>query len=310
MEPHISPYRIVSLDGGGIRGIYQAVLIQRISEQRPAFLPSVRFFAGTSIGAINALSLARGSSPRELVEFFKRHGAKVFSDSTEDNIHDIGRVIGADYDLDYLHSVLAAVFGNDRLGSLNKRVLVPTVDLDNEGTPRRWKMKFFHNFPGGDDDGQEQLIDVALRSSAAPTYFPTYHGYIDGGVACNSPSMAAVCAAINPMVGRQLIASLRVLSISTGSHNSFISGNTHDWGYAQWARLLVPLMIDANTGMADYQCRQILGEHYHRLAPPLARQIATDDVGAIDELIGLAQAVDLSDALVWLDQFFSLKNWR
>ena len=74
-------------------------------------------------------------------------------------------------------------------------VLIPSFQLDNQAPhagQRQWKPKFFHNYPGPDSDGAELVVDVAMRTSAAPIYFPTYQSYIDGGVVANDPSMAAL----------------------------------------------------------------------------------------------------------------------
>jgi patatin-like phospholipase/acyl hydrolase len=297
------PYRILALDGGGIRGAYQAVILARLAEAVPAFLPSVRLFAGTSIGAISAMALASGVPAAELVTFFEKHGAKVFDDSWCDNLQDMGKVIGADYDQGYLKRVLERIFGEGRLSGLKRRVLIPSFDLDNEGSPRTWKMKFFHNYPGADSDGAERTVDVALRSSAAPTYFPSYQGYVDGGVGCNNPVMAAVALAINPAVGRQDLLSLRVFSLSTGRSPQWISGKTLDWGFAQWAQPMTSLMIDANVGIADYQCQQILGgDAYFRFDEMLPRRVGTDESAALADLMRWAQSVDLTAAVSWLEE--------
>jgi patatin-like phospholipase/acyl hydrolase len=299
----MKPYRILSLDGGGVRGAYQAVLLARLAEAVPAFLPSVRLFAGTSIGSVNALSLASGRAAAELVSFFEQHGAKVFDDSWCDNLQDMGKVIGADYDQGYLKRLLERTFGEQQLSDLRRRVLVPSFDLDNEGSPRTWKMKFFHNYPGADSDGTERMVDVALRSSAAPTYFPSYQGYVDGGVGCNNPAMAAVALAINPDIGRQDLRSLRVFSLSSGSSPQWISGKTLDWGFAQWAQPMASLMIDANVGIADYQCRQILGRNaYFRFDEVLPRHVGTDETAALGELMQWAQSADLTAAVSWLEE--------
>jgi hypothetical protein len=59
-----------------------------------------------------------------------------------------------------------------------------------------------------------------------------------------------------------------MLSIGTGTVLSYVKGKSHDWGLAQWAQPLINLLLDASMGIADYQCRQILGtERYHRVAP-------------------------------------------
>ena len=87
---------------------------------------------------------------------------------------------------------LKNVLGSTLLGDLGKNVLVPAFDLDNESkdkTRRCWKPKFFHNFKGRDSDRDVSAYKVALYTSAAPTYFPSVDGYIDGGVVCLHPAI-------------------------------------------------------------------------------------------------------------------------
>ncbi len=202
----MSSYRILSVDGGGIRGLYAAVLLDRLVQQVPAFLDGVDLLAGTSTGGIIVLALARGLRPADLVQFYKDKAGIIFDDSWTEALRDMARLVGAEYDNKNLQEILTGVFGTTTLQQLNKRVLVPAFELDNQALPgqvRTWKPKFFHNFPGPDSDGQEVTVDVALRTSAAPTYFPVYQSYIDGGVVANNPSMAALAQAIDANTGKQ-----------------------------------------------------------------------------------------------------------
>jgi len=187
-------YRILSVDGGGIRGLYAAVLLDRLTLEVPTLVDRVDLVAGTSTGGIIALGLAHGLAPADLVALYRDRAKEIFDDSWLDDLKDLGGLTGADYDNENLKKLLGEIFGKrTTLKQLKKRVLVPTFDLDNESPApgkRMWKPKFFHNYPGPDSDGEELVVDVALRTSAAPTYFPTYQGYIDGAVVANNPAMA------------------------------------------------------------------------------------------------------------------------
>jgi uncharacterized protein len=312
-EAAVPPYRILSLDGGGIRGVFTARLLARLDEAVPHFLPQVDLLAGTSTGGILALGLAAGLSPEALVSLYRDHGAAIFDDSWLDNLKDLGGVAGAQYDNRQLKRILTRVFEQEcqvvRLADLGTRVLIPSFDLDDRDDrrrppdkPRTWKPKFFHNYPGADSDGQERIVDVALRTSAAPTYFPTYEGYIDGGVVANNPAMATLAQALHPTTGRQQLADLRLLSLGTGANPTYITGRALDWGYAQWAQPLIELMIDGAMGVADYQCRQILGGHYHRLSRFLEAAIPLDAYDKVDALLRQADQTDIADTVAWLRQ--------
>ena len=198
-------YRILSIDGGGVRGLLVTVLLQRLAEEsnKPNFLSKVDLFAGTSTGAIVALGLANGLSPQQGRQLYKNKLPFIFSDSVWDDVKDLGFAIGAKYSNEPLRDVLAQELGATRtLNDLPKKVLISSFDLDNEGKSatgmRCWKPKFFHNFPGDDSDGDEYIVDVALRSTAAPTMFPIFQGFVDGGVSANNPSMCALAQALDP----------------------------------------------------------------------------------------------------------------
>ena len=299
-------FRILSLDGGGIRGLFTATLLGRLLARRRKLIDSADLIAGTSTGGILALGLAAGLEPSQLARLYREQGGRIFDDSAWDDIRDLGQAIGADYDQRALRGELVKQFGQATLGDLGKRVLVPAFDLDapaKRGRPRMWKPKFFHNFPGSDSDRREKVVDVALRTSAAPTYFPTYQGYVDGGVVANNPSMAAVAQALDPRAAGRDLQDLVVLSIGTGTESTFIRGDRLDWGWAQWARPLVTLMISGVEGVADFQCRQLLGRRYFRLDHTFDRASALDDVRpeTLERLVREAERVPLQRVLSWLE---------
>jgi len=300
-------YRILSIDGGGIRGLFAAVLLDRLSQRVPFFLDSVDLAAGTSTGGIIALGLALGLKPSDLVSLYKENATKIFDNSWKDEIRDVVRIIGAEYDNGPLKEVLQGVFKTATLGELQKRVIVPAFDLDNQAQPpalRTWKPKFFHNFPGPDSDGDELLVEVALRTSAAPTYFPVYEGYIDGGVVANNPSMAALAQAIDATTGGQTLGDVRLLSLGTGATPAYIQGQDHHWGVAQWAKPLISILMDGMLGVADYQCARLLHDRYWRLEPVLPQPIALDAADKTNELVEYAEQVPLDDTVAWLKANF------
>ncbi len=301
-------YRILALDGGGIRGVYTAVLLQQLSKQVPGFLGRANLLAGTSTGGILALALAIGMKADELVALYQDNGKLIFSKSLLREIGDLGALIGSKYDNANLEQVLRDKFGDRTLDDLLPRhVLVSSFDLDcpaTPRTPRTWNPKFFHNFEGDDSDGAEKVVDVALRTSAAPTYFPVCQGFVDGGVVANNPAMAALAQALDTGTGKQNLEDIRLFSIGTGVSPTFISGDTHNWGIAQWAHSLVNMMIEGMMGVADYECSRVLREKYFRLAPILPAPVALDAVDKIPDLIADANKVDLAASVSWLKTNF------
>ncbi len=308
-------YRILSLDGGGVRGWLAARLMDRLDEARPRWWRHADLLAGTSSGALLALGLASGRTPRELMTLYERYALDIFRDHWFDNLRDLGRTVGAQYDDRGLRRILREVFGDLKLRDLPVRVLIPAFDLDNEvpdPTQRGWAPKFFHNFPGPDSDGDRFVRDVALYSSAAPTYFPSADGYIDGGVVANNPSMAALAQTQDSRSddARPPLASIVLLSIGTGRPRLRIEGRRHDWGLAQWSRAILDIMMEGGMGVPDYQCRQLLGTRYHRLDPvlPAEEVIRMDDVRRMSRLRPIAEGVPLEATLAWLDRWWERKR--
>jgi uncharacterized protein len=303
----MAPYRILSLDGGGIRGVLTASLLERLEEKQPGFLTMVDLFAGTSTGGILALGLAAGMTAAEVRSLYINLGKIVFADTLFDNIKDLGNLRGAQYSTGPLKKELEKVFGEKTLADLPKRVVISAFELDNQKTEpgaRHWKPKFFHNYPGEGSDGHEKIVDVALRTSAAPTYFPMYQRYIDGGVIANNPALCALAQALAPDSGNQRISNVRMLAVGTGYSPNFIADQNADWGLIQWAPNLISIMMEGAVGLAHYQSMQLLGSRYHRINPRLPIPISLDSTKQIDLMVGLAGQFDLEEAGAWMKKNF------
>ncbi len=304
----MSPYRIVSLDGGGIRGLISAILLERLEQAHPGFLAQVDLFAGSSTGGLLALGLAAGKTAAQVRQLYENYGDKVFSDSVLDDVRDLGKLIGAEYSVEPLKEVLDTQFGDLALADLKKKVVISAFKLDNPpayaGQYRSWKAKFFHNFPGPESDGAQRVVDVALYTSVAPVYFPTYHGYIDGGVVAGNPSVCALAQALHPPTGGQKLEDVVLLSIGTGHNPKYLEIQEADWGLAQWAPHLVPLVLEGDADLADYQCRQFLGNRYLRLNPRLPEEIGMDEVAKSPLMAQIASQYDLDAAVEWLRRNF------
>ncbi|MFN2136989.1 MAG: patatin-like phospholipase family protein [Candidatus Promineifilaceae bacterium] len=300
-------FRILSIDAGGVRSVYTAVLLNRIAQQVPEVFEETAFFAGSSTGSILAAGLAYGIPPAELVEIFRAYGQVVLKKSLVQNL---GQVVNAKYEILALRKLLTPYFGAAVLGDLSKRrsknLLIPAFDLDGKtDNVRTWKPKIFHNFIGpGADDG-EMLVDVMTRSSAMPIDFPSFQGYVDGSLVAVNPSMLALAQALDAATGGQDLANIRLLSIGSGFFPRYIGGTEHDWGIGRWSFVLPPLMGDSQMGVSNYQCQRFLGPNrYFRLAPLLPKSVATDDAEKIPDLISYAEQVDITDTVDWLQRRF------
>ncbi|EFA78276.1 acyl-CoA dehydrogenase [Heterostelium album PN500] len=338
-------YCILSLDGGGVRSIIESVILSRIIKVFPTFLDHVDLITGASAGGILALVLAAGKSNDETQAFFKKIAPEIFYKSWIHEITSLDAAIAPAYTNLKLKQVLTDELGDVRLKDLPKKVLIPSFQLDNHSTNvpgdeeqpptpiieghlhnsfieedfeiippqikdpthRRWAPRFFHNLHHSKTNNHT-AVDVALRTSAAPTYFPIYQGFVDGGVYANNPSLCAITSAISSGVPLKNIV---VLSLSTGRDGKFVSPEQYgkgEWGLAQWAPTLVDMLLDSGVEISDYQCAQLLGSQYHRVDPLLPKVIDLDQPKYIPMLEEVANNVDLASTIEWIGKFWFNKK--
>jgi patatin-like phospholipase/acyl hydrolase len=241
-------YCILSCDGGGIRGLLPALLIQQLSTDIPSFLGSVGLFAGTSAGGLVSLALASGVSIAKVVSLFQNDGGEIFTPfNASASAVDVAKLraslearaasaaseswyqwviehfeellddlLYVKYNNTGLQALLKSLLPNTPLKQLTNRVLVTTFQLDNSAKGN-WAPITISNFPN-DPGAATYPIDAALSTSAAPTYFPPYQhptfGYCaDGGVYANNPGCMAIAAAIESGVA---LSDIVMLSVGTG----------------------------------------------------------------------------------------------
>lgn len=305
----MTTYRVLSIDGGGIRGLVTTVMLQRLAAEPglETFLDRADLLAGTSTGGLLALGIAKGLDLEKIRRLYVDRGPKIFDDSWLDDLMDIGKLRGADYDIKPLRREIKKILGESTtLAKLKKRVLITAFDLDNQDpnpAKRSWKPKLFHNFPGPGNDRRELAYKVGLYTSAAPTYFPTVDGFVDGGVYAGNPAMCALAQTQDHRYKpTPRLDEVVLLSLGTGTSLIHIKRKNLDWGYAQWIKPLVSLMLDGSAGIADYQCYQMLHERYHRLAPvfPPGTSVPMDGVKKIPEMITFAETVSIRKTASWI----------
>ena len=302
-------YRILSLDGGGIRGLYSLIVLKRLENSRPGWLEKVNLVAGTSVGGIIALGIASGVCLDDFITLFTEKVSTVFPAKKLAGKLKQSPLAGPRYPNGGLSAALKASFGDKRLGDLKTGVMVSSFSMDNkgkDGRPRSWGPKFFHNLDEKTGDMNLPCWKTALYTSAAPTFFPSVDGYIDGGVAVNNPSMCAFSLAKkhNPgLIGNEDIC---LLSIGTGINSRFVSKETEGWGLVEWAPYILPLLMDAPSGIAEYQCSSILRQNYMRLNSVIDADnpVGLDEISGVSSLIRAAQELDIEPAIGWLDRLW------
>jgi len=299
-------YRILTFDGGGIRGMFSLTLIDRIERERPGWIDRADLIAGTSIGGIIALGFASGMDIRLMQELFVNIGKRIFTRQSYARRLLSSSLSNPRYSAQPLEEELRKHFDDKKLGDLKKGVMLTSFTLDNKGEGgkrRSWGPKIFHNLDPVTGDLDVECVDAALYTSAAPTYFPSKDGYVDGGIAANNPSMCAYALARNIMRREDKDDGIALLSVGTGEASSFIDEKTEGWGILEWMKVILPLITDGPAKLADYQIKAILGPSYMRLNAPFGGDgpIGLDDIHSLRNLVDAAEGYDISPALEWLD---------
>ena len=302
-------FNILSLDGGGVNGAVEAVLVDRITKEFPKFIQDLDLIVGVSTGVTQALALAADKRAPVVRELYEKSAKFIFADAFLDDFRDLWKSASANYSNKNLHKLLEFQFGDMKLRDLDKKVAIVTFDLDNamkDGLEiRNWKPKIFHNCPGTDSDGDALVVDVALRTCAAPTFFPTYQGYCDGGVIANNPCMVALALALDSRSGKSKLENIKLLSLGAGKSGRYVKGNNHNWGAAQWAPKILYMMREGPIEMANFQAQMVLQDCFHRVDPVLRGPISLDSWKKIPELIDLAEEYNLEPTFEWIET-----NWK
>lgn len=299
----MATYRIMSFDGGGVRGALSITLLKRLQQQVPELVEKTDLFAGTSTGSFIALGLAHGLPVADIAGLYSEEKAEfIFSPKHTP-------LFRPKYDNLHLKKTLSSVFpAHLRLRDLKRHVLVPSFRVIASGSGG-WSPVFFHNFPGS-ASSDIPVIDVAMASSAAPVYFPSYQGHVDGGVIANDPGAAAIAYAVDRKVGGQDMADLRLLSIGTGYTPQSVAADTSSWGGFQWlfypspSLPLITLLFDGVVEADTHFSSQLLGDRYFRLNPLLLPPVALDDYQKISQLTHLGEGYDLGPVMDWIH-----RNW-
>ncbi|HEX6008083.1 MAG TPA: patatin-like phospholipase family protein [Burkholderiales bacterium] len=274
---------ILSIDGGGIRGLIPALVIAQIEQRtgrRAAEL--FDFFAGTSTGGIIALALNvpdQDGKPlytaEALADFYRQRGEQIFDRSFMKRIVSGHGWIDELYDHRPLNRILQEYFGGSLpMRAALKPVMVSTYDLHNR------KPRFLKSF--NPEHYALPMWLAARATSAAPTYFepadiPIESGrsvLVDGGVFVNNPAASAYAEAVRGWKNEDIF----VVSIGTGSETaSYDYGAAQTWGKLEWVAPLIHLVFDGVSDAVDYQMNQMLGDRFLRLQITL--QYADADLG-------------------------------
>ncbi|BAQ46750.1 patatin [Methylobacterium aquaticum] len=279
--PEDRPFRILSIDGGGICGILPASVLAEL-ESRFLDGRSVAghfdMIAGTSTGGIIALALAHGMTARAIRDVYVERGGNIFPPPSR--IERLTRFVRRHhrylYERKPLEDELLRIFGETTFGEAKTRLCIPAFE-GFHGEPFIFKTP---HHPVYKKDRKERMVKVALSTAAAPTYFEALpnNGYVmvDGGLWSNNPTMNAVVDSLACFdIQRHQI---RVLSLGCGETAFKVGANKMSGGMIQW-RGVIQAAMKAQSHNAIGQAGLLIGrERLTRIdAPESPKPIALDD---------------------------------
>lgn len=251
--------QILALDGGGAKALFTAHVLARLEHDLDVVVAdSFDLITGTSAGGIIALGLGAGLRPAEIVTHYERLVSSVFPRRRRRWWCLPARMARPVYEAAVLRSALGEVLGDRLLGQSVKRLVIPSWDV-HSGSVHVFKTPHHERLRR---DWRIQMVDVAMATAAAPTYFPAArvdgHRLIDGGVWANNPSVVGIAEAVS-MLGAPMSA-LRVLNIGTTDHVSHHPRSLDTGGLARWARHAVPLVLTASSRGAQGIAEHLVGK--------------------------------------------------
>jgi len=293
-----STFNILSFDGGGIRGILSINLLERIQSEITNIIKTTNLISGTSTGSLIALGLAYGMTSKEVSNLYSKENIEYIFDKS------YSQVSRPKYNNDNLKEVLLSVFPEKlKLKDLGKLVVIPAFYLGDEYNS--WKAVFYNNLPNSVTEDY-RVVDVAMASSAAPVFFPSYDCNIDGGIIATDPSLASIVYSIDDELGKK-VHQIRLLSFGTGYCYNSIKEDTSNWGAIDWVTNkdpdlpIISVTLEGNSQVSQLFSKKLLNNNYYRVNPKMDKDVSMDDTKSINYLLKLAEKYDIKDCINWIN---------
>ena len=280
--PENTQFRILSIDGGGIKGIFPATVLSELERQYLNGESIANYFdliVGTSTGGVIALGLGAGLSARDLRDLYRDRGREIFPPLGK--IANVAaaarRVFKYGYDRETLRDVLHDLVGDKTLAQSQKRLCVASSEAEHGDV---YVFKTPHH-PDYKLDAKEKMLKVALSTSAAPTFFRVLeddgYKFVDGGIWANNPTMIGLVEALSAFdVQRDQI---KILSLGCGSRPFRASQWKIRFGgmFAWWDIIFAAMYFQSVTAL-DQSSLLIGNDRITRIDAPLTdRPIGLDD---------------------------------
>jgi patatin-like phospholipase/acyl hydrolase len=273
-EPGVGDFRVLALDGGGIRGIFTASFVATLEDlSGTPVAESFDLIVGTSTGGIIGLALAFEVPAKEILDLYLVEGKTIFARPRR-----LGMLRRPKYSNASLTRALRAIFGEKTLDEVRTPVCISSYELTNS-YPRIWKDNHSETSLDG---GGTPAWKVALATSSAPIYFPGTtvlpgDSHVDGGLFANNPTLIGITEAVHDF--HQPLGQIRVLSVGAGERAERIPHQrARRMGVWEWKTAMYEHMLIAQAHIAHEVARRLLEPgRYQRVNVPLEHPYPFDD---------------------------------
>lgn len=277
-------FRILALDGGGIRGIFTASILAEIERrwlEKRSIATHFDLLAGTSTGGIIALALGLGYTAQQICEFYRERGPTIFPTNRfwrRQWLH-FKQIFFAPYSPETLRKAACEGLGGERpLSVLQKRVVVPSyqatlgnVCLFKHLLPEDEATVTARGYEWANYLAQKDLpiTDVMAATAAAPTFFPAKklplpsirsdeQHFLDGGIWANCPALAGLAEAVGPL-GR-VPSDVRIVSVGTRFNKLKVGRWRRIGGFLPWNTGVLDLLLNAQAAGTIGTARWLVGK--------------------------------------------------
>lgn len=286
-------FRILCLDGGGIRGVFTASVLSKWESLTGKSLANhFDLICGTSTGGIIALGLGLGLSAKDMVDFYVNKGPKIFpmTGFVRRNWYNFSHWFGGKFSVEALESALKESYSKApngmNLDNSSARLLITSYNLTNNST----RVYRTGHSSSVSCHGHLSAAAIARATSAAPTYFSPAlvedpgnpHEAVDGGIWSNCPILTAICEAHSVL--SIPLDRIEVLSVGTTSAPILIRSPRLSPGKLGWAKIAADLLMKAQSQAVLLQAGQLLGDRLIRVDDSSETDYL-DDIRSIPTLV-------------------------
>lgn len=312
----MSHYNILSLDGGGIRGVMTTRMLSWVEEQfqqasgnkDTRLIDFFDFFIGTSTGGLMASCYLipddEGSRPKysakDVEELYVNFGDKIFSLNLWEKVSRGHAITSAKYPADSIEQILNDRFGDLQLSQLLRPCIITSYDMYSNK-----RLLFRQHRASKSADDNFYVRDICRATTSAPTYFPPCliksmggkeYLCIDGGVLGANPVLFGYTE-LRRVDSNASAAGMKLLSLSTGNYaDDYDEKEVKGWGKFEWYRPLVNIMTNNNISNSDFQMEMIFRdspENYMRVDPTFDRQeLSRIDLASAENIQELQKVAD------------------